>query len=205
MKSWLGRNRSRPTSSIALPSGSGDDWTPTWTRKIVNDAHTRRTLQIFRRALRMPYKECSLATIETFKISVPFWLSKENPRLQESLFGHQGLVDWNRIYHDSQNMLEPPHSLAPLQSELLQRMSGELVTNFSDPLPTHQIVFRIDGSKMRVSCYCRANPLKHSREKGGGDYYEPMPVGITESVYEAYNKPVNHFAPFSIGDMIRGN
>jgi len=73
-------------------------------------------------------------------------------------------------------------------------------TNFSDTIPTNRIVFRINKGKLKVSCFCRANPLK--KGLGREEYYDPFEVGTYESVYEAYNRPENHYAPFSIGDQI---
>lgn len=70
-------------------------------------------------------------------------------------------------------------------------------------LNTHKIVFRIHGGKTRVSCECRASYEKHSRTKGGGEYYEPFEVRRGETVWEAYNRPENHWVEFRPEDRIR--
>lgn len=67
---------------------------------------------------------------------------------------------------------------------------------------THGIVFRSRGGKITVSCQCRASYEKHTREKGGGEYYEPMPRTGRESVWETYNRPDNHWVEFTDKDKV---
>lgn len=55
---------------------------------------------------------------------------------------------------------------------------------------------------MTVSCQCRASYEKHSRLKGGGEYYEPMPRVGRESVWETYNRPENHLVDFTDKDKV---
>ena len=71
------------------------------------------------------------------------------------------------------------------------------------PEEVHKIVFRGNGGNVTVSCRCRAVYGKHSRLKGGGDYHEPMPRVGRESVWETYNRPENHWAPFEEQDRIQ--
>lgn len=186
--------------NTALRSTFGADLMDMWMQQIVGGTPMLRTRRISKRVWKMVSKECFSTMTGTSKISVPYWLSKDQPLREESSSEPQKPVEWGRIFLDFLNLLEPPHSLAPLRNDLLQRMSGEMETNSSEPV--HRIVFRVHGGRMRISCYCRANPLKHSREKGGGDYYEPFEVGAYQSVYDAYNDPFNHFAPFTDGDKI---
>lgn len=194
------KRHSQKTSSIVSRSISGADLIDMWMSLIVSGRPMWRTRRTYKKVWKMLSKECFLRMTEMSPISVPFWLSKVNPLMEESSFGHPKVVDWSRMYLDFLNLFEPPHSLAPLRNDLLQRMGGGMEQNSSEP--THRIVFRVHGGRLRISCYCRANPLKHSRQKGGGDYYEPFEVGAYESVYDAYNEPRNHFAPFTDGDKI---
>jgi len=69
-------------------------------------------------------------------------------------------------------------------------------------MKTHGIIFRTNGGRMSVSCQCRASELNHSRTKGGGEYYEPMPRVGRESVWETYNRPENHWIDFTDEDRI---
>lgn len=69
----------------------------------------------------------------------------------------------------------------------------------SDDQPIHEIVLRVHGSRSLVSCYCRAVLGKHDR--AGGDYHEPMPLD-SPNLFDIYNKPENHWAPFTEEDKI---
>lgn len=68
---------------------------------------------------------------------------------------------------------------------------------------THQIVFRRHGPTDTVSCQCRASEFKHSRQKGGGEYYEPFEVKEGQTFWQAYNDPANHWVEFTDKDKVR--
>lgn len=70
-------------------------------------------------------------------------------------------------------------------------------------LKPHGPVMRARGGKLRFSCQCRASMTKHTRDKGGGEYYEPMEVKPGETVWDAYNNPENHYIEFTESDRIR--
>lgn len=70
------------------------------------------------------------------------------------------------------------------------------------PLPDHGIIFRRKKHTTTVSCQCRASETKHSRQKGGGEYYEPFEVPPNQTVWQAYNNPDNHWIDFSESDRI---
>lgn len=72
-------------------------------------------------------------------------------------------------------------------------------------MKTHQIVLRTarPGMRTTVSCQCRASYEKYSRQKGGGEYYEPMEQVPGETVWDTYNKSDNHWVEFGPEDRIR--
>lgn len=70
-------------------------------------------------------------------------------------------------------------------------------------LPDHGIIFRRKKHSTTVSCQCRASETKHSRNKGGGEFYEPMPSETTDNLFEVYNDPDNHWIPFGPEDRIK--
>lgn len=70
-------------------------------------------------------------------------------------------------------------------------------------LKKHQVVVRIHGGKTRFSCQCRASEHKHSRQKGGGEYYEPFDLQPGESMWQAYNRPENHWVEFTDADKVK--
>lgn len=68
--------------------------------------------------------------------------------------------------------------------------------------PVHQAIFRRsrDGGTT-VSCKCRAVLGKHDRRYG--DFHEPMPQDSNQTVWQTYNLPENHWAPFTEQDKIQ--
>lgn len=65
------------------------------------------------------------------------------------------------------------------------------------------MVVRSHGGKLNISCQCRASDLKHVRQKGGGEYYEPMVRVEGETMWETYNNPDNHEVVFTEEDKVR--
>lgn len=69
----------------------------------------------------------------------------------------------------------------------------------------HKVVIRAkggNGGTTTVSCDCRAVMGAHTRTKGGGEFFEPMPIKQGETIWDAYNNPDNHNEEFTYKDRI---
>lgn len=69
-------------------------------------------------------------------------------------------------------------------------------------MKVHQPIFRRRGNQSTISCACRASYDKHTRVRGGGEYYEPMEILPGETSWETYNRPDNHWVEFTERDKV---
>jgi hypothetical protein len=66
----------------------------------------------------------------------------------------------------------------------------------------HKPILRLQKGRLTVSCDCRAVLGKYARNPVG-EYFEPMYAEPSDStLWDTYNNPENHWAPFDNQDRI---